>query len=165
MTDIQFICPKCGHNLAVDPAGAGMTVPCPECNEQITILGTPPLAPDKQAIPGLFRRIVAYLILPTLLLAPIGLVLIPFIYLMFDPMPNLGAEASLFYLPWFMAAGFAFLGAGVLYFFGQFLLLPYLLFINKSWSGKLFARGLCFQSALLIVCSAISISICRILFR
>ena len=165
MSEIQFNCSKCGCTLAVDASGAGMTVPCPECNAQITILGAPSPTPDKQAIPGLFRRIVSCLILPTMLLAPIGLVLIPFIYLMIEPMPYLAPEAGLFYFPYFMVAGFAFLGAGVLYFFGQIILMPYLLFINKSWSGKLFTRGLCFQSALLVVCSVISISICRILFR
>ena len=39
MSDIQFSCPKCGHNLVVDAAGAGMSVPCPECNEPLVIPG------------------------------------------------------------------------------------------------------------------------------
>lgn len=39
MSDIQFNCPKCGHNLVVDAAGAGMSVPCPECNEPLIIPG------------------------------------------------------------------------------------------------------------------------------
>lgn len=39
MSDIQFLCPKCGHNLIVDVAGAGLSVPCPECNETIFIPG------------------------------------------------------------------------------------------------------------------------------
>lgn len=44
MSDIQFICPKCGHNLIVDAAGVGMSVPCPECNEPLVIP-----SPDEQA--------------------------------------------------------------------------------------------------------------------
>ena len=44
MSDIQFNCPKCGHNLVVDAAGAGMSVPCPECNEPLVIPG-----PEEQA--------------------------------------------------------------------------------------------------------------------
>ena len=39
MSDIQFNCPKCGHNLVVDAAGAGMSVPCPECSEPLIIPG------------------------------------------------------------------------------------------------------------------------------
>lgn len=39
MSDIQFNCPKCGHSLVVDAAGAGMSVPCPECNEPLIIPG------------------------------------------------------------------------------------------------------------------------------
>ena len=45
MGDIQFNCPKCGHGLIVDAEGAGMSVPCPECHEQIAIPGEPPPAP------------------------------------------------------------------------------------------------------------------------
>ena len=37
MSDIQFTCPRCGNNLVVDVAGAGLSVPCPECNEPISI--------------------------------------------------------------------------------------------------------------------------------
>lgn len=37
MSDIQFTCPRCGHNLVVEVAGAGMSVPCPECSESISI--------------------------------------------------------------------------------------------------------------------------------
>ena len=165
MGDIQFNCPKCGHGLIVDAEGAGMSVPCPECREQITIPGARPLAPDKQVTPGLFRRIVAYLILPTLLLAPIALVVIPFIYLMTYPVPNFGPEAGLLCFPLYIIAVFVFIGAGILYILGQFILLPYLLFFNQPLSGRLFFRGLSFQSALLVVCSAISISIGRILIR
>lgn len=37
MPDINFDCPVCGHNLEVSEKGAGMTVPCPECSNTITI--------------------------------------------------------------------------------------------------------------------------------
>ena len=37
MSDIQFTCPRCGHNLIVDAAGAGLSVPCPDCRESIAI--------------------------------------------------------------------------------------------------------------------------------
>ena len=42
MSDIQFNCPECGHSLAVDSAGAGKLVLCPECQKQITIPASPP---------------------------------------------------------------------------------------------------------------------------
>ena len=42
MSDILFNCPECGHSLAVDSAGAGMLVPCPECQKQITIPAASP---------------------------------------------------------------------------------------------------------------------------
>lgn len=51
MSDIQFNCPKCGHNLVVDSQGAGMAVPCPECHEQITIPGLPPPMPERIDLP------------------------------------------------------------------------------------------------------------------
>lgn len=37
MADINFDCPHCGHNLAVDEEGAGITVPCPECSKTVEI--------------------------------------------------------------------------------------------------------------------------------
>ena len=51
MSDIQFNCPECGHSLAVDSAGAGMLVLCPECQKQITIPAAPPLAPGGSNTP------------------------------------------------------------------------------------------------------------------
>lgn len=45
MSDIQFNCPECGHSLAVDSAGAGLLVPCPECKKEITIPAGPPSPP------------------------------------------------------------------------------------------------------------------------
>ena len=44
MSDIQFECPKCGHNLIVDDQGAGLSVSCPECHEQIVIPNRQPPA-------------------------------------------------------------------------------------------------------------------------
>ena len=35
--DIRFNCPRCSQNLSVDESGAGMTVSCPNCKEQIEI--------------------------------------------------------------------------------------------------------------------------------
>jgi phage FluMu protein Com len=35
--DIRFNCPHCNQHLAVDESGAGMTVNCPSCKEQIEI--------------------------------------------------------------------------------------------------------------------------------
>ena len=36
-TDIVFDCPHCGHNLAVDYRGAGLTINCPHCEEPVLI--------------------------------------------------------------------------------------------------------------------------------
>jgi DNA-directed RNA polymerase subunit RPC12/RpoP len=43
--DIVFNCPNCEQELAVDSAGAGSEIECPECHETITI----PAAPTKTA--------------------------------------------------------------------------------------------------------------------
>lgn len=51
MSDIQFNCPECGHSLAVDSAGAGMLVLCPECQKQITIPAAPPPTPSGSNTP------------------------------------------------------------------------------------------------------------------
>jgi DNA-directed RNA polymerase subunit RPC12/RpoP len=37
MSDIKFNCPQCGTHLAVDAAGAGMTVACPNCGQAIIV--------------------------------------------------------------------------------------------------------------------------------
>jgi DNA-directed RNA polymerase subunit RPC12/RpoP len=37
LMDIIFNCPKCDQELEVDSAGAGSEIPCPNCNETITI--------------------------------------------------------------------------------------------------------------------------------
>ena len=39
MADIEFNCPKCGKHLSVDGKGAGLDVPCPECNRTIQVPG------------------------------------------------------------------------------------------------------------------------------
>ena len=44
MADIEFNCPKCGKHLSVDGKGAGLEVPCPECNRMIQV---PDLIPDE----------------------------------------------------------------------------------------------------------------------
>ena len=49
MSDIQFNCPECGHSLAVDSAGAGMLVQCPECQKQITIPAAPHSPPPSDS--------------------------------------------------------------------------------------------------------------------
>jgi len=35
--DIKFTCPKCEQNLVIDEANAGAVVPCPFCNESLTV--------------------------------------------------------------------------------------------------------------------------------
>ncbi len=50
MADINFDCPACGHNLAVDEKGAGMTVPCPECSKPIQIPVPPKATPSALAV-------------------------------------------------------------------------------------------------------------------
>jgi len=35
--DINFRCDKCGQNLEVDEAGAGMTVDCPKCGKPVYV--------------------------------------------------------------------------------------------------------------------------------
>jgi len=35
--DIRFSCPKCGHHMVIDAAGAGMVVQCPECGADATV--------------------------------------------------------------------------------------------------------------------------------
>ena len=61
MTDIRFNCPHCKDSLVVNERGAGMTVPCPNCNQPLIIPlldpiptakaiapSTPPLKPKKK---------------------------------------------------------------------------------------------------------------------
>ncbi len=36
-TDIVFDCPYCGKNLCIDYHGAGLMVPCPECEKRIQV--------------------------------------------------------------------------------------------------------------------------------
>ena len=54
--DIQFNCPRCGQNLAVDETNAGITTDCPKCDHEITIPTRPPKAPvanpSQGAVPG-----------------------------------------------------------------------------------------------------------------
>ena len=41
MSDIKFNCPQCGQHLAVDAAGAGMTVACPKCGQATSVPSAP----------------------------------------------------------------------------------------------------------------------------
>jgi transcription elongation factor Elf1 len=36
-TDIVFDCPKCGKSLAIDYRGAGLTIACSDCGEQVQV--------------------------------------------------------------------------------------------------------------------------------
>jgi DNA-directed RNA polymerase subunit RPC12/RpoP len=36
--DISFRCEKCGQHIVIDEAGEGMTVQCPSCNHNLTVL-------------------------------------------------------------------------------------------------------------------------------
>lgn len=48
MAEIEFNCPKCGKHLSVDRKGAGLDVPCPECNRTIRVPAEGPVAsPNK----------------------------------------------------------------------------------------------------------------------
>jgi hypothetical protein len=35
--DITFNCDKCGQQLVIDAAGAGVTVDCPNCGQELTV--------------------------------------------------------------------------------------------------------------------------------
>lgn len=35
--DILFDCPHCAKSLAIDPRGAGLTVPCPQCAQPVQV--------------------------------------------------------------------------------------------------------------------------------
>lgn len=49
--DINFDCPRCGRNLSVDERGAGMTVNCPICKEEIRIPQNPSQGPPTAFLP------------------------------------------------------------------------------------------------------------------
>ncbi len=56
--DINFNCPNCDQDLAVDPSGAGTEIACPACGETITIpsvgkatSGSLPVAPPGFGLP------------------------------------------------------------------------------------------------------------------
>jgi transcription elongation factor Elf1 len=36
-TDIVFDCPYCGKSLAIDYRGAGLTIPCTDCNRNVQV--------------------------------------------------------------------------------------------------------------------------------
>jgi DNA-directed RNA polymerase subunit RPC12/RpoP len=46
--DITFSCEKCGQNIVVDEAGAGITVDCPRCGRPVYV---PSMAPSTKTDP------------------------------------------------------------------------------------------------------------------
>ena len=42
--DIAFICEKCGQNIVIDEAGAGITVDCPRCGKPVYVPSSVPTA-------------------------------------------------------------------------------------------------------------------------
>jgi DNA-directed RNA polymerase subunit RPC12/RpoP len=62
--DIVFDCPNCNQELAVDSAGAGSEIECPECHETITIpekstkIPTAP-SPEEPHAPSLAASVMA----------------------------------------------------------------------------------------------------------
>jgi len=48
MGNILFNCPHCGKSLQVEGEGAGLTVPCPECNQELVIPSPNPARPLPQ---------------------------------------------------------------------------------------------------------------------
>src|SRR5580698_6027317 len=54
MADIFFTCPKCGQNLVVDEAGAGLKIDCPTCSRSVVVSSVRPsvVAPGSDASPS-----------------------------------------------------------------------------------------------------------------
>jgi len=50
--DITFSCEKCGQNIVVDEAGAGITVDCPRCGQPVYV---PSIAPSTKTNPPVVR--------------------------------------------------------------------------------------------------------------
>jgi DNA-directed RNA polymerase subunit RPC12/RpoP len=50
--DIDFKCPECQQQLAVDISGAGTELVCPTCGEKIMVPQAPPQATAAPAAPG-----------------------------------------------------------------------------------------------------------------
>lgn len=47
MSDVVFLCPHCGQEVSCAPEGAGQQVPCPACQNLITVPAAPPPPPPK----------------------------------------------------------------------------------------------------------------------
>jgi len=45
--DISFTCDKCGKNLVIDGAGAGITIDCPECGKAVYVPSSAPPKPKE----------------------------------------------------------------------------------------------------------------------
>jgi hypothetical protein len=54
--DITFSCSNCGQQLSVDESGAGLSLPCPKCGEDLPIPATPTVkgasSPERSAASG-----------------------------------------------------------------------------------------------------------------
>src|ERR1700733_11329136 len=37
MSDLKFSCPQCGQNILCDTSHSGLQIPCPECQNMLTI--------------------------------------------------------------------------------------------------------------------------------
>lgn len=49
--DISFTCDKCGKNLAIDDAAAGITIDCPECGKAVYVPSSvPPPQPKEPTV-------------------------------------------------------------------------------------------------------------------
>jgi hypothetical protein len=45
MSDFKFSCPKCGQSILCDTSNAGMQIPCPACQNSLTVPPPPPAVP------------------------------------------------------------------------------------------------------------------------
>lgn len=48
--DISFTCDKCGKNLVIDEAGAGITIDCPECGNAVYVPSATPPKPKEAPV-------------------------------------------------------------------------------------------------------------------
>jgi len=49
--DIYFFCGSCGQHLVIDDAGAGLTIQCPQCRNDVTVPGAIEPKPASPAQP------------------------------------------------------------------------------------------------------------------
>lgn len=48
--DITFTCEKCGQNIVIDEAGAGITIDCPKCGGPVYVPSRPPRSADNTPV-------------------------------------------------------------------------------------------------------------------